>query len=54
MEIDAAGVWHEPKLLGGSYACHEHPCVRWSGVSIFFAADDEQWALDAGDVIDRA
>jgi hypothetical protein len=31
---------------------HKHAGVGMSGVSVFFAADDENWALDVGDVID--
>ena len=54
MEIDVSGVWYEPKLLGRSRVLKEHPCVGRSGVSTFFAADDEQRALDAGDVINWA
>jgi len=53
MEIDVSGVWYEPKLLGRSRVLKQHPCVGWSGVSIFFAAYDEHWVLDVANVIHR-
>jgi len=53
MEIDVSGVWYKPNLLWRSRALKQHPCVGRSGVSIFFAAHDEHWALDVANVIDR-
>jgi hypothetical protein len=53
MKIDMSGIRHEPNLWGRSCALNEHPSVRWSGVSVFFAAHDEHRTFDVGNVIDR-
>jgi len=53
VKIDVPGVRHEPELLGRSRTFKQNLRVSRRGSSIFFAAHNEHWALDVGNVIDR-